>query len=324
MIQLRTDNGTTGRFKPVWLLALYISLPVWGVLIADSITFNIKLSVLTTLYLHAPGFLLAILTSNIKEAIHSPNLILICVYNCLFYYIVILSIIALWRRFKQRKSGVKSIVNWPAMLLGVLVVFFYIAASSLYPYRMNLVPIQVKSLSQPNPTSYVFPVPLPKLREQILYGLRHGWERRAKFFGDLGFVIIQRRDTIEPVYLSFETSEYPVFGKEVFKDPHNSNDLYLSCNSVISSRTYFALDDPLPYEVAFHIHFVPVGNDSTKVTVMAINPGVLKGVAGWGPHGLYSMQISVEPTTIEEYTILLYIGFLLEEDSMPPLRLPDS
>ncbi|MCP4542364.1 MAG: hypothetical protein GY832_35020 [Chloroflexi bacterium] len=202
-------------------------------------------------------------------------------------------------------------------------ILIIIAVYTFYPYRMNYVSIQVKELPQPNPTTYVFAVPVSEVHERVYYGIRSGWRSRDKFFGSLGFVTIPWRGTTDTVGFFVETKDEASFGKRVFNDPANDNDLFLRrSGSSIASRTYFALDEPLPYETEFQIHLEPIGTDSTQVTVVSLNPAVLKGVGGLGPHGYYPAEIAVEPSTIEEYTILLYIGHVLGDTSMPELKLP--
>jgi len=44
---------------------------------------------------------------------------------------------------------------------------------------------------------------------------------------------------------------------------------------------------------------------------------VINGARCCGPHGYYANDVPVEPTTIEEYKILLYIGQVLSVRDMP-------
>ena len=100
--KMSTNRKNSAGRKSAWKLALLCSLPIWALLIADTIAYTVKLSVLTTLYLHAPGYVLWVTLNSSWQGVHDPNILFIGAFNCLFYYLVILAGIAIWRRVKRR------------------------------------------------------------------------------------------------------------------------------------------------------------------------------------------------------------------------------
>ena len=125
-------------------------------------------------------------------------------------------------------------------------------------------------------------------------------------------------------YLTFtlETADTALFGTKIFEQHGNTIDFYLhTYGHAIKSRSYFALGESLSYVATFGVSVITEGQD-TVVSIIAIDPSVLKGFGGIGPQGPYEAKVPVEPTTIEEYSLLLYIDNLLGVTDMPSLRLP--
>jgi hypothetical protein len=119
------------------------------------------------------------------------------------------------------------------------------------------------------------------------------------------------------VVYSAETRENPLFARETFSRAGDETDVYLhSFGEPVLSSVYCVFGRRLPYRGEFAIRVRAVGEGS-RVSVEALNPRVLKGIGGVGPHGTYSAEIPVRPTTIEEYSLLLYIGHALGAPPMP-------
>jgi hypothetical protein len=185
---------------------------------------------------------------------------------------------------------------------------------------MDLAPLSVHRLSTPNPTSYSFKVPLGEAKKKISEGFHPRTQVTSPFYRSLGL----REAGSGNSYLSFklETAEDAVFSKKIFEQHRDMIDFHLhTYGTAINSRTYFAFGESLPYVATFAVS-VETKGQHTLVSIITIDPNVLKGFGGIGLHGTYEARLSVEPTTIEEYSLLLYIGNLLGVTDMPPLRLP--
>lgn len=82
----------------------------------------------------------------------------------------------------------------------------------------------------------------------------------------------------------------------------------------------------LRFSSNYQIHFEKIDNTKTKIEVISIFPKIMIGICRACAPGLqdYLFSIPTEPTTIEEYKILLKIGELLgEEDEMPKIKIPN-
>lgn len=94
------------------------------------------------------------------------------------------------------------------------------------------------------------------------------------------------------------------------------------------SKMYFSNEgDSLKYNVEFYLALDSLDSNKTKVTIYTINPRIVigRGLLPEPPHFVRrNIYMSIEPTTIEEYEILLEIGKLTEEQNMPPLILPNN
>ena len=126
--------------------------------------------------------------------------------------------------------------------------------------------------------------------------------------------------------LSAERATNAVFGKNIFRNPANKNDIYLHTfhSPFEVSPVYHNSRGGLPFIAAFHLHLVASGR-KTMVTVIASNTEVIAGTkfgVGPGGPGPANVYVNVEPTTIEEYSILRYIGSYIGVTNMPPVRLP--
>jgi hypothetical protein len=179
-------------------------------------------------------------------------------------------------------------------------------------------PIAKKTLKQKNPTTYVFNYSAQELKQRIVAAFQI--ERQSAG----SFCVFLRCEA--PFLISAETKERATFARHLFDNPENTDDVYLHSygEPFGLSAIYFANGKPLRYRAAFHLHLAGINEHSTKVTVLTQNPTVINGAKCCSPHGYYSNDVTVEPTTIEEYRILLYIGQVLNVRDMPPLQTPDD
>ncbi|MDP2362318.1 MAG: hypothetical protein Q8M94_00970 [Ignavibacteria bacterium] len=123
----------------------------------------------------------------------------------------------------------------------------------------------------------------------------------------------------------FWKKDYPIY-KELFNDSSNFND-YIKVRFRSDSKNYFSTNDtiPLSFLADFHIHLIKIDTDRTLVQVITYNSRLVTGEKTMGLVGEIGREIvePVEPTSIEEYEILLKIGEALGvKEKMPPLLLP--
>lgn len=125
-----------------------------------------------------------------------------------------------------------------------------------------------------------------------------------------------------------ECSTNAVFGETIFRDPANTNDIYLHSldSPFVLSSVYYGKYGNLPFEASFHLHLTANGSN-TLASITALNPQVINGTKfGVGPcgPGQGNNYVPVQPTTIEEYSILRYFGAYLGVTNMPAVILPQS
>lgn len=83
----------------------------------------------------------------------------------------------------------------------------------------------------------------------------------------------------------------------------------------------------LDYEAWFYLHLETIDEEKTKVSITTIEPKIIVGkeLLPTPPHFVRKDKtMLVEPSTIEEYEILLDIGKLAGEKNMPPINLPEK
>ena len=103
---------------------------------------------------------------------------------------------------------------------------------------------------------------------------------------------------------------------------HNDAYLYNFHEPIGLSKVYFRGGEPLPYIASFHLRLLALDDKKTRVQVAARDSEVIAGLNPIGVHGPANIYVSVYPTTVEEYEILLRIGRELAESNMAPLILP--
>lgn len=186
-------------------------------------------------------------------------------------------------------------------------------------------PIQTHSLPQPNPTSYSFPLPLQEFRTKALQAFSVDHQIDRPIFGKQQSSASAGADFLQHI-LQVECSTNAIFGEAVFRDPADTNDIYLHSfdTPFTLSPIYYGRSGSLPFIAAFHLHLIPSGTN-TLVKITALDTEVINGTKfGFGPCGPGKAFVleSVQPTTVEEYTILHYLGEYLGVTNMPPIILP--
>jgi hypothetical protein len=182
--------------------------------------------------------------------------------------------------------------------------------------------IQTGVLSGPNPTTYAFPLPLETVHTNALEAFSRQHQSQQPIFA-------RARSAVSCEYvLTAECSTNAVSGKEVLSDPANAHDLYLHSfhTPFVLSSVYRGREGGLPFIAAFHLHLAGSGSN-TVVTVTASDAEVINGtkfgLGSCGP-GQHWNCVRVAPTTVEEYTILRYLGSHLGVTNMPAVVVPAS
>ena len=179
------------------------------------------------------------------------------------------------------------------------------------------------SLSSPNPTNYVFPYPSNVVREKILEALSIEHQINHPIFGhSIASSIFSHLESD----LSVECATNSIFGTQIFTNPANTQDVYLHSFGLpfTTSPIYRGRKGGLPFIANFHLHFTSDGS-STVISITALDTKVINGQKfGIGPcgPGEGNNYVKVKPTTIEEYTILRYLGGYLGATNMPEVILP--
>jgi hypothetical protein len=202
-----------------------------------------------------------------------------------------------------------------ALLVGLL-----LSGAIAFQFRENLAPLEVRQLAELNPISYEFRVPPDVAVQAIVQAFSDARPVSSPYYQTLP---LQSSAPISKNVVYFaETRGNALFGEATFLRAGDTTDVYLhSHGEPILSSVYCVLGRRLSYRVDFSLTVRAVGEGSL-VSIEALNPRVLKGIGGFGPHGAYSAEYAVAPTTIEEYSLLLYIGHVLEALPMPAVTTP--
>ncbi len=190
----------------------------------------------------------------------------------------------------------------------IAVVIFAVSCSK------GVSPVKTRSLSRPNPTVYSFPLPLEQVRTRAWQAFSIEHQAADPIFGRSPNLHFQST-------LFAECSTNAVFSEAVFRDPGNTNDIYLHTfhTPFAASSVYCGRAGGLPFIAAFHLHLAAAGSN-TFVTVTALDAEVVNGekfgFGSCGP-GYGWIYEKVKPTTVEEYSILRYLGHYLGITGMP-------
>jgi len=180
--------------------------------------------------------------------------------------------------------------------------------------------IQSRPLPRQNPTSWSFPLPVEDVRTKAMEAFSIHHQVQEPVFGHSAV-----GSGFEDIF-SAESSTNAVFGKDVFSDPANANDIYLHTfgTAFAVSPVYYGRDGGLPFIATFHLHLTGTPTN-TLVAVTASDTEVVNGRKfGFGPCGPgYAGNCKpVKPTTVEEYSLLRYLGHYLGVTNMPDTILP--
>lgn len=130
-------------------------------------------------------------------------------------------------------------------------------------------------------------------------------------------------EQVHPITFNAETAKDALFGKAYFQKPDTKNDIYLHDFGITwYSPVYHVKGKPLLFRTAYALKLKITGKGQTQMTIQTENPVVINGTAGIGPHGPIAREEKVDPITIEEYALLLYLADKLGDKTMKPLKMP--
>ena len=179
--------------------------------------------------------------------------------------------------------------------------------------------IRTHSLSALNPTAFSFPLPSSEVHAKALEAFSIEHQIREPVFSQSG-----AGPGFEHILFP-ECATNAVFADAIFRAPANVQDLYLRTHGpFVVSSVYHGRDGGLPFIADFHLHLAGLAT-GTMVTVTASNTEVINGtkfgIGSCGP-GQHWNRVKVKATTVEEYSILRYLGRYLGMTNMPSVILP--
>ena len=190
-------------------------------------------------------------------------------------------------------------------------------------------PIEEKPFPVRNNSEYIFQLGISQLKDTItaLFNIEN--QDNNRFLTPIFYDYMSEDDTSQENRISIpfnaETSKNPLFGKHYFDKQGTLNDIYIHNFGVAwPSKLYFSNDEPLKYRTAFIIKLFTITDNSTKALIIANDPKVINGMNGFAVHGPIARETSVNPSSIEEYSLLLFISDKLGEKNLPPLKLPNT
>jgi hypothetical protein len=195
----------------------------------------------------------------------------------------------------------------------------------------NVSRVQVLPVDRPNPTSYVFERPASEVHEHAKTALRaYGAVEMA--FGKRPYRDpLSDSDAVDyaDYFVVEEAGDALSSSQEILSRPGNGDDLYVHTWSdpLWPSPVYRGGGAGLPFTAEFHVHLAALGPNRTVVSVTAVKTQIWNGmkwaVGSCGPGYQWRIQ-PVAPTTVEEYTLLRYLGLVMNVQGMPEVAVPAS
>ncbi|HTS18750.1 MAG TPA: hypothetical protein VMP11_14340 [Verrucomicrobiae bacterium] len=187
--------------------------------------------------------------------------------------------------------------------------------------------IQILALSQPNPTTYSFPLAVGDFHARAVEAFSTDHQVKDPIFPVPPEATSLRGEMLWSSNFSVELSGAGGVFSSVFTNLDNDNDIYLQNFDMpfTLSPLYRGRNGGLPFVASFYLHLVAASSSTTVVMVTAMDTRVINGEHyGVGPCGPgYGWRYDpVKPTTVEEYTILRYLGDHVGISNMPPVILP--
>jgi hypothetical protein len=187
----------------------------------------------------------------------------------------------------------------------------------------NLKKLETRELVEANPTEHIFSIPRDQLRQTILDSFNEHKEMSSPFYqSSIFYFNADMGNGQHKMAVSFnaETAGNAIFGKKHFEKPNTGNDIYIhSFGQFWYSPIYYAGGKALEFRTPFILTLEKIDEEQTLLKVIPETPKVIKGIDGLTAHGFYSKEIDVEPTTVEEYSLILFIAEQLGDTTLKPL-----
>ncbi|MBS1666254.1 MAG: hypothetical protein JST58_02655 [Bacteroidetes bacterium] len=188
-------------------------------------------------------------------------------------------------------------------------------------------PIEPKQFSIRNDPEHIFNIGLEKIKDSIASLFNFENQYKNEILKPVFTFYTWDEDSSEkhemPIFFKAETTKDSIFSKCYFRNTNTKNDIYLfTMGNSWPSKLYFSKGKPLDYTTSFIIKLSAQSPSSTKVTIVAEEPIVFNGIKGFGVHAPIARETKVNSSTIEEYTLLLFIADKLGDKSLLPLLLP--
>ena len=192
-----------------------------------------------------------------------------------------------------------------------------------YTNENKIEPIKEYPFPVRNITEHVFKLNMNVLKDSLLsfFKIENSPEENQHLRKIFYFYV----DTIRmSVFFNAESSQGAIFSREYFLQPNTSNDIYLTAmHKLWLSKYYYSDSQPIKYNADFVFKLTKIDENSTVVKVVAINSEIISGMA-LGVHGPMNIYTKAQPTTIEEYSLLLFIADKLGDATLLPLKLPNN
>jgi hypothetical protein len=168
----------------------------------------------------------------------------------------------------------------------------------------------------------VLPIPEPELRSTFLEQLRADRERRDSRYSEHGF---RTRDgtgheVLAPAFA--EEGRDAKFGKEFFRNPAHSNDLYVHFMGIAIVSSYFvdaSTGNGLDYGVTFAVAMEAIDETRTKISVRTVESNACVGkTLNLHAMGFVPKCEPVPPSPLDQYRLLVYLADLADAHLSPP------
>jgi hypothetical protein len=174
-----------------------------------------------------------------------------------------------------------------------------------------------------NPTSHIFNLPIQILKDTLINIFSFNQQDSDKSMKNIfsGHPFKGYSHYTQQTFLA-ESAKDSIL-HDYFRIPGREDDIYLfALTGAWDSKLYYANNKPMLFESSYILHLKKISDNQTQIKIEGDNSFVINGMDGYGAHGPKRRQQKISPTTIEEYTLILFIASKLRDNSLPPLKLP--
>ena len=179
--------------------------------------------------------------------------------------------------------------------------------------------INTKKLEKPNPTSFVFSASFPEVLAELdkLCETNRSPKETDPPTSKAVYECVRSEELYQAVMRGYprpKTYYTPNY------QPMADSDQIVLTTKPFGSRTYYAEAKPLHVMCNLRLSITRIDTRKTKVSISAEQLKARNGTMT-GMHGATVPNIErLEPTSIEEYEILIYLGDRLGENNMPTIQ----